>query len=78
MQSVYSRNGTRFKTKKSLKEAAASKSYIGLEATSLFGNEYDGDVQDAPDGTYTVVGPSPTVRVWYANIIKSQGKVVVK
>ena len=56
-----------FKTKKELKAA------IGEEPrfieTSLYGSEYKGD------GEYIVVGPSPTVRKWYANITVTDGVI---
>jgi hypothetical protein len=52
---------------------------VRLEATFLFGNEYDGPVSEAPDGTYTFVGPDPyTSRKFYGTITKSNGKVTVK
>ena len=46
----------RFPSKKALREAIAAGSWVSLEATSLFGNEYDGALEDAPDDTYPVVG----------------------
>lgn len=71
-------NSERSKTKKALRVAATNPSSVRLEATSSFGNEYDGLLSDAPDGTYTVVGPDPyRARNWYANIIKSGSKVKV-
>lgn len=78
MQGVYDKNRNRFKTKKAMKEALATAETVYLEATSVFGNEYGGAVGDAPDGTYTVVGPDPyTARNWYANIKKDGEKVKV-
>jgi hypothetical protein len=71
MQGVFDPDGHRFKTKKALKECAASPAAdtIQLEATSLFGNEYAGYLGRAPHGKYTVVGPDPyTRRNWYATI----------
>ena len=69
----------RFASNKALREAVAAGSWVSLEATSLFGNEYDGALEDAPDNTYTVVGPDPyTNRKWYANITKRDGKITVK
>lgn len=35
--------------------------------TSMFGNEFHGD------GTYTIVGPSPQVRKWYATVTVTDG-----
>lgn len=67
------------KSKKAVKEAiAADPSRVRLEATSVFGNEYDGPVSEAPDGTYTFVGPDPyTKRNFYGNIkvVGGQAKV---
>jgi len=39
--------------------------------TSVFGLEYQGK-----DGNYTVVGPSPYVRKWYATVTVQDGKIV--
>ena len=78
MQGVFVR-ARRVATKKALKEAAVNGDPIALEATSVFGNEYNGFVQDAPNGTYTVVGPNPhTDRKWYATITVTDGKATVK
>lgn len=70
-QGVFVR-GSRPKTKKAIKEAVIeAPSRVSLEATSMFGNEYDGPVSEAPDGTYTFVGPNPyTDRRFYGNIVK--------
>lgn len=69
MQGVWN-GGLRFPTKKSLREAVeGGAGGVQLEATSFFGDEYDGYLLDAPAGTYTVVGPDPhTKRNWYATI----------
>lgn len=78
MQGVYDKNRNRFKTKKAMKEALAAAETVYLEATSVFGNEYGGAVEEAPDGTYTVVGPDPyKARNWYANIKKDGEQVKV-
>ncbi len=69
-------NGSRPKTKKALREAVEAIAFEGdpysvvLEATSLFGNEYDGSLGSAPKTTtFYVVGPDPyKKRNWYANI----------
>lgn len=60
-----------FRTKKGFKEATINSdaAWVFLE-TSAFGPEYKGD------GTYSVVGPSPTIRKWYATAIVKDGKVV--
>lgn len=72
-------DGNRPRTKKALKDALASDGAVSLEATSLFGNEYDGPIESAPDGKYYVVGPDPVrARTWYAEIIVSNGKITVK
>ncbi len=71
MQGVFDNYGARFKTKKALKENVLN---AILEATSFFGNEYDGPVKEAPDGRYFVVGPDPyTKRSWYATITVVNG-----
>jgi len=61
----------RVPTKKALREAVASNpARVNLEATSMFGNEYDGSLADAPAGNYYVVGPHPAnKRSWYAHIV---------
>lgn len=66
-------DGKRPLSKKAIKEAVANDpSRVSLEATSFFGNEYDGPVSGAPQGTYTFVGPNPyTSRKFYGNIIVS-------
>ena len=71
MQGVFDPDGFRFPTKKALKDLAATPAAdtIQLEATSLFCNEYDGYLGNAPYGKYTVAGPDPyTDRRWYATI----------
>lgn len=78
MQGIFV-NGKRPKSKKEVKEAVAQDaSKVRLEATSIFGNEYDGSVSNAPDGTYTFVGPDPyTARNFYGNVVKNGGKIKV-
>jgi len=69
----------RMASKKALRETVAAGEWVYIEATSVFGNEYDGPLADAPDDTYAVVGPDPyTNRKWYATITKRDGKVTVK
>lgn len=71
--------GERPKSKKAVKEAIANHDFICLEATSFYGNEYDGLVYDAPDGSYHFVGPDPfTKRNFYGTITVKGGKVSVK
>jgi len=49
-----------------------------LEATSMFGNEYDGPVANAPEGRYTFVGPDPyTSRKFYGTLTIRDGMVKV-
>lgn len=72
-------NGQRPKSKKAIKEAVANGLQVQLENTSLFGNNYDGSLVNAPTGTYTFVGPDPfTKRNFYGNIVVTDDKVVVK
>ena len=72
MQGIFI-NFNRPKSKKEVKETIASNpDKVRLEATSIFGNEYDGLVSDAPDGTYNFVGPNPfTDRKFYGTIKKN-------
>lgn len=69
MQGIFV-NFDRPKSKKAVKEAIASDpSRVSLEATSMFGNEYNGPVSDAPVGRYAFVGPDPfTSRKFYGTI----------
>jgi len=55
-----------FRTKKELKEYGIEKAPTFIE-TSMFGPEYKGD------GTYSVVGPSPYQRKWYATVTVKNG-----
>ncbi len=72
-------NGTRPKSKKAIKEALISGDEVSLEATSMFGNDYDGLVADAPDGEYDFAGPDvhKTRNFWGTLTVRS-GKVTVK
>ena len=77
-QGVYV-NGLRPKSKKAIKEALINGDEVSLEATSVFGNEYDGPVATAPDGFYTFVGPDPyRARNFFGNFVVKAGKVTVK
>lgn len=72
-------NSTRPKSKKAIKEALIAGDEVALEATSMFGNDYDGLVTDAPDGNYTFVGPDPyNKRNFYGTLTVRNGKVTVK
>lgn len=53
---------------------------VSLEATSLFGNEYDGPITDMPENKLvSVVGPDPyTKRNFYLSIIRKNGTFTVK
>ena len=66
------------KTKKAIKEGLAADPHrVRLEATSMFGNEYDGPVDEAPAGTYPIVGPDPyRARNFYGSIVVKAGGVV--
>lgn len=79
MQGIYLAGGKRPKSKKNVKEVLQTGGYVALEATSLFGNEYDGPIADAPDGKYYFVGPDPyTSRKFYGTITVKDGQVKVK
>lgn len=72
-------NGQRPKSKKAVREAVQAGERVSLEATSWFGNEYDGPVCEAPDGTYFFVGPDPErSRNFFGQVIVKAGKVTVK
>lgn len=74
MQGIFV-NFNRPATKKAVKEAvAANPASVSLEATSFFGNEYDGPITGAPDGRYSFVGPNPhTSRKFYGTLTVSAG-----
>jgi hypothetical protein len=64
-------------SKKAVKAAVADGT-ARIVSTSLFGG-YSGPVTDAPDGTYTFVGPDPyTSRKFYGTITVRDGKAAVK
>jgi hypothetical protein len=78
MQGIYV-NYNRPASKKAVKEAiAADPAKVSLEATSMFGNEYDGPVSEAPPGRYSFVGPDPyTKRNFYGTITVSGAGIKV-
>ena len=54
-------DGSRPKSKKAVREAIADNpARVSLEATSIFGNEYDGPASDMPLGQIYFVGPDPS------------------
>lgn len=68
-------DGLRPKSKKAVKEAIAASVPVRLQATSLFGDEYQGSVYDAPSGEYYFVGPDPyTDRRFYGTITVVAGQ----
>ena len=74
MQGIYV-NYNRPKSKKEVVAAVkANPETVSLEATSLFGNEYDGPITEMPIGKLaTVVGPDPyTARNFYLNITRKE------
>ena len=82
MQGIFIRDGHqdhRPKSKKAIKEAiAADPSRVQVEATSMFGNEYDGPLSEMPDGRISFVGPDPyTKRNFYGTIIKSGSTIKI-
>jgi len=57
------------RSKKEVKEAIKDDAgRVRLEATSIFGNEYDGSLDGAPDGDYYFVCPSPQDRRSFGHI----------
>lgn len=78
MQGLYLEN-RRPKSKAELKRFLAdggSPAMIRVQATSMFGNEYDGPLSEMPTGTsVTFVGPDPyTKRSFYGQIKWSEKK----
>jgi hypothetical protein len=59
--------GARYSTKKELKAAVGQP--LRYEETSFFGPEYK------ENGTFCVVGPSPTVRKWFASVTMINGLI---
>lgn len=80
MQGVFL-NGARPKSKKQVREAVAAGQRVRIEATSWFGDEYDGPL-DGYEGTKPIyfVGPDPyTKRSFYGQITRGKdGAWVVK
>jgi hypothetical protein len=79
MQGIYI-SYNRPRSKKQIKEQAATDpSKIQIEATSVFGNEYDGPATEMPIGTQvTFVGPDPhTKRDFYGTIKRTAKGLVV-
>jgi hypothetical protein len=58
MQGIFVGN-RRPRSKKEVKEAVANGTPVTIEATSMFGNEYDGMLENAPAGRLSFVGPDP-------------------
>lgn len=79
MQGIFI-DGRRPTSKKQIKEQVAHyPQFVSVEATSLFGNEYDGPITDAPDGAIHFVGPDPyTSRRFYGTIEKCGDKITVR
>lgn len=59
--------GATYKTKKELKSAIGTE--LKYVETSMFGAEFQAN------GTFCVVGPSPQVRKWYAEVTMTDGKI---
>lgn len=59
--------GASYPSKKALKEAIGQT--LRYEETSAFGPEYKAN------GKFCVVGPSPYVRKWYAEVTMTDGKI---
>lgn len=74
MQGLYI-NMARPKTKKAVKEAIANGVAVYAEATSFFGDEFDGLIYNLPEGHKVhFVGPDPTrARNFYGTIIMKGG-----
>ena len=59
--------GASYKTKKACKESIGQAPRF--VETSVFGDEFTGD------GKYTVVGPSPYQRKWFAQVTVTKGVI---
>ena len=59
--------GANYPTKKALKASIGKR--LRYVETSMFGEEYK------PDGTFCMVGPSPTIRKWYAQVTMADGLI---
>ena len=59
--------GANYKSKKLLKESIGQP--LRYIETSMFGDEY------RADGTFCVVGPSPTERKWFAQVTMRNGLI---
>lgn len=59
--------GATYKTKKALKESVGQA--LRYVETSFFGEEF------RRDGTFSVVGPSPTQRKWFAEVTMEKGLI---
>ena len=59
--------GASYKTKKDLKASIGQP--LRYEETSIFGPEYK------DTGSFCVVGPSPTKRVWFAEVTMKDGLI---
>ncbi|MCP4902632.1 MAG: hypothetical protein GY906_37180 [bacterium] len=69
------------KSKKQVKEMVKENpARVSLEATSPFGNEYDGPLDRAPAGYYVFVGPDPSrSRKFFGEITKKEdGSISIK
>lgn len=73
--------GKRPASKKALREALRTNpASVRIEATSYFGNEYDGPASEMPENVNVyIVGPDPhTKRNWYGTIVRRNGDVVIR
>ncbi len=77
MQGIYL-EGSRPPSKVAIKRAvdAGNISSIRIEATSVFGNEFDGSLSEAPVGRINFVGPDPyNKRNFYGTITVAKDAV---
>jgi hypothetical protein len=72
-------NGERPKSKKALREAVIdAPGTVSIEATAFTGTEYDGPVEDMPEGKVYIAGPDPyTKRNWYAMVTRKGDRIKV-
>ena len=80
MQGIFIDN-RRPKSKKEIRETIETDpSRVCVEATSMFGNEFDGSVENLAIGSKVLfVGPDPyTKRAFYGSIVRTASGLVVK
>jgi hypothetical protein len=77
--SIYKRGGERYHSKKELLIAVKEGEIPILESTSPFNNYPSKPINQLTPGHYSIVGPEPYDRRWYAEItVKPGGRFSVR